>query len=379
MLMTFEPVFETQQRPLLVAGPCSAESEAQVLEVAKALKTVGIHLFRAGIWKPRTRPNSFEGVGYEGLGWLKRVREEVQLPVTTEVAKGKHVDAVLEHGIDVLWLGARTTVNPFSVQEIADALQGVDVPVMVKNPLNADIQLWIGAIERIYKAGVRRIAAVHRGFYKYGEKRYRNIPYWQIPIELKRQFPDLQLICDHSHICGIPVLLQQTAQRALDLNYDGLMTEVHPNPPAALSDSRQQITPVEYDQMVRSLVVRAPGTEDSLFWRELDHIRRQIDEIDDEVFQLFSERMKLAEQIGIHKRNRNISIYQPERWSRIRERILSKGTSLNLAKEFLSAVIDAVHQESIQHQGEVMNRPMDPGHKASSGELKSVKSENSPK
>lgn len=377
--MNFQPVFETQQRPLLIAGPCSAESEVQVLDVAKALKEIDIQLFRAGIWKPRTRPDSFEGVGYEGLKWLQRVREELQLPVTTEVAKGKHVDAVLEHGIDVLWLGARTTVNPFSVQEIADALQGVDVPVLVKNPLNADIQLWIGAIERIYKAGVRRIAAVHRGFYKYGEKRYRNIPYWQIPIELKRQFPDLQLICDHSHICGIPVLLQQTAQRALDLNYDGLMTEVHPNPSSALSDSKQQINPAEYQEMVCTLVVRASGTEDSLFWRELDHIRRQIDEIDDEVFQLFSERMELAEQIGLHKRNRNISIFQPERWNKIRERILGKGSSLKLTKEFLSSVIDSVHQESIQHQGEVMNQPFEPDQEVTIGGLKNVKSENSPK
>lgn len=348
------------------------------MDVARALKPLGIHLFRAGIWKPRTRPDSFEGVGYKGLKWLKRVREELHIPVTTEVAKGKHVDAVLEHGIDVLWLGARTTVNPFSVQEIADSLRGVDVPVLVKNPLNADIQLWIGAIERIYKAGIRKIAAVHRGFYKYGEKRYRNIPYWQIPIELKRQFPDLQLICDHSHICGVPVLLQQTAQRALDLNYDGLMTEVHPNPPSALSDSRQQITPADYNELLHSLVVRAPGTDDNLFWRELDHIRRQIDEIDDEVFQLFSERMKLAEQIGIHKRNRNISIYQPERWSKIRERILSKGAELKLAKEFLSAVIDAVHQESIQHQGEVMNRPFEEGQEAPITGPQHIKSENFP-
>ena len=329
------------------------------MQVARALKALGIHLFRAGIWKPRTRPDSFEGVGYQGLKWLQQVSEELKMPVATEVAKGRHVDAVLEHNIDVLWLGARTTVNPFSVQEIADALQGVDIPILVKNPLNADIQLWIGAIERIYKAGIRRIAAVHRGFYKYGEKRYRNIPYWQIPIELKRQFPDLQLICDHSHICGVPSLLQQTAQRALDLNYDGLMTEVHPDPPMALSDSKQQITPVEYDQMLHSLIVRVPGTEDNLFWRELDYIRRQIDEIDDEVFQLLSERMRLATQIGIHKRNRNISIYQPARWTRIRERILGKGSSLKLSKEFLLAVIDAVHQESIQHQAEVMNEALE--------------------
>lgn len=354
--MTFQPVFEISQRPLLIAGPCSAESESQVLEVARALKQLGIHLFRAGIWKPRTRPSSFEGVGYEGLVWLKQVKEELGVPVATEVAKAEHVEAVLKYGMDVVWLGARTTVNPFSVQEIADALRGVDLPVLVKNPLNADIQLWIGAIERIYKAGVKRIAAVHRGFYKYGEKRYRYIPYWQIPIELKRQFPELQLICDHSHISGNPALLQQIAQHALDLNYDGLMTEVHPNPPHALSDSNQQITPQQYSDMVNSLVVRNLGTDDSLFWREMDHIRRQIDEIDDEVFQLFSERMKLAQQIGIYKRNRNISIYQPERWSYIRERILGKGPALQLSKDFLLAVIDAVHQESIHHQAEVMNQ-----------------------
>jgi len=354
--MNFKPVFTTLKRPVLIAGPCSAETEEQVLSTAKALVSQGIDLFRAGIWKPRTRPGTFEGAGIDGLNWLENVRQETGLQVTTEVASGQHVEAAIRHSIDVLWIGARTTVNPFSVQDISDAITGLDIPVLVKNPINADLELWIGAIERVYKAGIRRIAAVHRGFSKYGEKNYRNVPLWKIPLELKRLFPDLEIICDHSHICGRRDTLATVAQRALDLNYDGLMTEVHPTPADAWSDSKQQITPEHYGKMVGRLIVRRPGTDDEQFWRDLDHLRQQIDEIDDEVFELLSTRMGLSKQIGGYKRNSNISIYQPERWNRILGRVLSKGKSLGLHEEFVAAVIDAIHQESIIHQASVMNR-----------------------
>ncbi|MFQ5448407.1 MAG: chorismate mutase, partial [Saprospiraceae bacterium] len=323
--MNLLPVFTNSKRPVLVAGPCSAETEEQVFATAKALAPQGIDLFRAGIWKPRTRPGTFEGAGIAGLRWLQRVREETGLRVTTEVARGQHVEEALRHEIDVLWIGARTSANPFSVQEISDALSGLDLPVLIKNPVNADLQLWIGAIERVYKAGIRRIAAVHRGFSKYGEKNYRNVPLWQIPMELKRLFPVLQIICDHSHICGRRDNLAAVAQRALDLNYDGLMTEVHPCPGDAWSDPRQQVTPARYQQLVSRLIVRRPGTDDVQFWRNLDHLRQQIDEIDDEVFDLLSARMKYSELIGASKRESNISIYQPERWNRILERVLSRG------------------------------------------------------
>jgi chorismate mutase len=354
--MNFLPVFTTRKRPVLIAGPCSAETEEQVLATARALAPQGIDLFRAGIWKPRTRPGTFEGAGIDGLHWLRRVREETGLQVATEVARGQHVEAALRHKIDVLWIGARTSVNPFSVQEISDALSGLDIPVLVKNPINADLELWIGAIERIYKVGIRRIAAVHRGFSKYGEKNYRNIPLWQIPLELKRLFPDLQIICDHSHICGRRDTLAAVAQRALDLNYDGLMTEVHPCPDEAWSDGHQQVTPARYRQMTGQLIVRRPGTDDEQFWQNLDQLRQQIDEIDDEVFELLSTRMRYSKQIGGFKRQSNISIYQPERWNRILERVLLKGKSLGLHEEFVTAVIDAIHQESIIHQASVMNR-----------------------
>ncbi|RMD72542.1 MAG: 3-deoxy-7-phosphoheptulonate synthase, partial [Bacteroidetes bacterium] len=238
--MQFQPVFEKSERPVLIAGPCSAETEEQVLTTAHALAAQGIDLFRSGIWKPRTRPDSFEGVGSKGLAWLRRVKEETGLRVTTEVANASHVYEALKYGVDVLWIGARTTVNPFSVQEIADALRGADIPVMVKNPINPDLKLWMGAIERLYKAGITRIAAIHRGFSYFGETRYRNVPRWQIPLELKRQFPDMQLICDNSHICGRRDMLLEVAQKALDLNFDGLMTEVHPCPDEAWSDPAQQ-------------------------------------------------------------------------------------------------------------------------------------------
>ncbi len=352
--MDIRPVFPNFQRPVLIAGPCSAETEAQVLSTAHALAEQDIDLFRAGIWKPRTRPDSFEGVGAKGLAWLRRVKEETGLKVTTEVANANHVYEALKYGIDVLWVGARTTVNPFSVQEIADALRGADVPVLVKNPINPDLKLWMGAIERLYKAGITRLAAIHRGFSYFGETRYRNVPRWQIPLELKRHFPDMQLICDNSHICGRRDLLLEVAQKALDLNFDGLMTEVHPTPDKAWSDATQQLTPVDFVHMVDQLVVRQPTTDDTDFLETLDNLRHQIDELDEELFQILGQRMQVAERIGLYKRRNNISIFQPHRWAQIIEKAVIKGRQWGLSREFVEVLFKAIHDESINHQERVM-------------------------
>jgi len=353
--MQFQPVFETKKRPILIAGPCSAETEEQVLATAHALAGQGVDLFRAGIWKPRTRPGAFEGVGKTGLAWLQRVKAETGLKTTTEVATAQHIEEALHHGIDVLWIGARTTVNPFSVQELADALQGLDVPVLIKNPVNADLKLWIGAIERIYQAGIRRIAVVHRGFSKYGEMKYRNVPLWQLPIELKILFPGLQIICDHSHICGDRDLLHEVAQQALDLNFDGLMTEVHPSPSTAWSDAEQQVTPGRYAEMMAGLIVRQPAATGRELLHHLLDLRKEIDVLDEKIIEMLGARMKLAERIGEYKRENNIAIYQPERWREILENGLAKGTALGLSEEFVGLMMKAVHQESINHQSTVMN------------------------
>jgi len=325
------------------------------METAHGLAAQGIDLYRAGIWKPRTKPGGFEGVGTEGLAWLRRVKQEVGLKTTTEVANTQHVFEALKYGVDVLWIGARTTVNPFSVQEVADALLGVDVPIMIKNPVNADLKLWMGAIERIYKAGIKRIAAVHRGFSVHGETKYRNAPLWQLPIELKRQFPDLQIICDHSHICGRRDTLAPIAQQALDLGYDGLMTEVHPRPDEAWSDAEQQITPFTYGELVRHLIARKLTTSNADFLKSLDFLRHQIDDIDERLLQLLGSRMKLVSQIGECKKQNNVSIYQPIRWNEILEQAMEKGAALGLSGEFVVAVLKAVHEESIGHQSKVMN------------------------
>ncbi|MEM9991333.1 MAG: bifunctional 3-deoxy-7-phosphoheptulonate synthase/chorismate mutase type II, partial [Bacteroidota bacterium] len=299
--MNIQPIVK-KDGPIVIAGPCSAESEQQVMETAKALAAQDIDLFRAGIWKPRTRPNSFEGVGVIGLKWLKRVKEETGLKTTTEVAKTAHVFEALKHGIDVLWLGARTTVNPFAVQEVADALKGVDIPIMIKNPINPDLKLWMGAIERIYNAGITRIAVIHRGFSFFGDSNYRNIPRWQIPIDLKSQFPDLQVICDNSHICGRRDTLQSVVQKAFDLSFDGVMTEVHPNPDEAWSDAKQQITPARFKELMDSLVLRQASTNDADFKNNIDHLRGEINELDSELWGLLGRRMQLADKIGAYKK-----------------------------------------------------------------------------
>lgn len=354
MEMQFKSLFGDEvKKPFIIAGPCSAESEEQIMTTAKGLKDQNIDLFRAGIWKPRTRPNSFEGVGVIGLKWLKRVKEELGMRTTTEVAKANHVYECLKFGIDALWIGARTTVNPFAVQEIADALEGTDIPVMIKNPINPDLSLWIGGIERIYKAGISRIAVIHRGFSAYGETKYRNIPRWQIPIELKRQFPDLMVICDNSHICGRRDILAEVAQKSYDLNFDGLMTETHPNPDEAWSDAKQQITPAVFKELVKGLKLRQ--SSESTVGADLDGLRQKINHIDNELLTLLGQRMNVAESIGAYKKENNISILQPQRWDEILKKAVKLGADNGLSEDFISVYLKAVHQESINHQTRIMN------------------------
>jgi chorismate mutase len=353
--MQIQPVFKDLQRPVLIAGPCSAETEAQVLQTAHGLKDQGVHLFRAGIWKPRTRPGAFEGIGTPGLRWLKRVKEETGLPVTTEVANAQHVYDCLKYGIDVLWIGARTTVNPFSVQEIADALAGSDIPVLVKNPVNPDYKLWVGALERLHKAGITRVAAIHRGFSSYGDSKYRNVPRWQMAIDLMQEFPDLQVICDISHICGRRDILAETAQKAFDLNFDGLMTEVHPDPDQAWSDAAQQITPQRFGEMIRDLVLRPVTSSDPDFLVKMENYRSELDDLDEEIITAIARRMHLVREIGAIKKAKNVAVLQPERYRALREALRRRGEKNELSAEFISLFLEAIHQESINQQERVMN------------------------
>lgn len=339
------------RRPLLIAGPCSAESEEQVLAAAHALASSGeAQVFRAGLWKPRTRPGHFEGAGLEGLPWLVRVREETGLKVVTEVATAAHVEACLEAGIDMLWIGARTTPNPFSVQDLADALRGVDIPVLVKNPINPDLQLWIGALERLARAGLRRIAAVHRGFSWFDQAPFRNSPMWEFPIRLKASFPDLEVLCDPSHIAGGRERLAEVAQQALDLGFGGLMVEVHPDPDQALSDRDQQLTPAAFMELVAGLTFRRARPTADMADR-LQELREVIDQLDGEIAQKLGARMDVAERIGEVKRLRNVAILQPERWEAIMERLLGMAPRLGLSPAFVTEFMDAVHRESIRRQG----------------------------
>ena len=354
--MTVQPIFDAT-RPILIAGPCSAETEDQVLETAHGLKDRGISLFRAGLWKPRTRPGAFEGVGAVGLAWLNRVQSETGLRVTTEVANAQHVDEALSHGIDVLWIGARTTANPFSVQEIADALQGTDIPVMVKNPISPDYKLWVGALERLSKAGIHRMAAVHRGFSSYGDSKYRNVPRWQMAIDLMQAYPSLEMICDISHICGRRDILAETAQKAFDLNYDGLMVEVHPTPDTAWSDAAQQITPAQFARMTASLQRRKLSSDDPEFLARLENCRREIDDIDEEIIQLIARRMRLVREIGAVKKEKNIALLQPERFRALREALHVRGEHNELSTEFIALLSEAMHQESINQQEVVVHAP----------------------
>jgi chorismate mutase len=346
------------QRPLLISGPCGVESEAQIHAVASALAKLGVHVLRGGIWKPRTRPDSFQGIGSTGLHWLKEAARQNGLPATVEVATPRHVEEALRAGIDLLWIGARTTVNPFLVQEIADALRGTDVPVLVKNPINPDLELWIGAIERVHHAGIRRIAAVHRGFSGFEKSPYRNAPAWNIPIELKRRIPELPMICDPSHICGNRSLLAQVAQTALDLNYDGLMIESHPDPEQALSDREQQLTPAALGLLLDNLVIRQPNVDDVLFNNLLEELRYKIDGMDAELLDKIAARMSVAREIGRYKKENNMTILQVERWDEILRTRLQYGSDKELTAEFVTALYQLIHQESIFQQTRVMNTPV---------------------
>lgn len=351
-----KPFFaDKDKRALWIAGPCSAETEEQVLETAKGLATANIDYFRAGIWKPRTRPNSFEGIGKNGLEWLKRVNVETGLKTCTEVANAQHVEACLNYGIDALWIGARTTVSPFAVQEIANALEGTGVKVMIKNPINPDVKLWIGAVERILKAGLQEVAVIHRGFTSFEKNKYRNQPRWQIAIELKNRFPEITMICDSSHISGNRELLEEVSQKALDLNYDGIMMEVHPNPEKALSDALQQVTPDQFLEIKSRLKYRPATSEDVDFMNTLSNLRLQIDDIDEELISLLFGRMEIVNQIGAFKKQHNISILQTKRWNEIVRRCLEKGKELGLSEQFIHNFLNAIHQESINRQHRILS------------------------
>ncbi|MFO7622399.1 MAG: chorismate mutase [Bacteroidales bacterium] len=343
-------------RPFLISGPCSAETEEQVMETAKELARIKeVSVFRAGIWKPRTRPDSFEGVGTDGLRWLRSVKQETGLMVCTEVANQKHVYEALKYGVDMLWIGARTSVNPFTVQEISEALNGVDVMVLIKNPVNPDIDLWMGAIERIARAGITRLGAIHRGFSTYERTSYRNQPNWQLPIELRRRMPDLPIICDPSHIAGSREYLHEISQKAMDLNFDGLMLESHIDPDNALSDSAQQVTPDELKELLSRLIMRDPVTSDPRLLDVLGELRQQIDVFDDHLIDLLEKRMKVAETIGQYKKENNITILQTSRWNDIVKKVMRKGQSKGLSTELIDTVFKAIHQESINHQMRIMN------------------------
>jgi len=310
---------------------------------------------RAGIWKPRTKPGLFEGIGTKGLPWLANAKKVTGLPITVEVATAKHVQDALQFDVDMLWIGARTTVNPFSVQEVADALRGVDIPVLIKNPINADLELWTGGIERLQKVGVKQVGMIHRGFASYGNTEFRNAPMWHLPIEMKRRFPGMPLICDPSHICGNRTMLQSVAQKSIDLDFDGIMLETHIDPDNAWSDAKQQITPEKFAEMLDVLVWRHENTDAKEFITALATLREQINHLDDELMTILGQRMKIADKIGEYKKNNNITILQTNRWNEILEKAYTKGEKLGLSKEFITKYYDAIHLESINHQNNIMN------------------------
>ena len=344
------------KRPLIISGPCSAETEEQVLETATRIAATGkVDVLRAGIWKPRTRPGMFEGIGTKALSWMQQAKKETGLLTTVEVANARQVQDALHFDIDILWIGARTTVNPFSIQEVADALRGVNVPVLIKNPVNPDLELWTGAVERIAKAGIKDIGLIHRGFSSYGNTEYRNAPMWHLAIEMKRRNPELPMICDPSHICGKRDNLLEVAQKAIDLDYDGLMIESHIDPDKAWSDAKQQVTPERLAEMLDQIIWRKEDTSSEAFHAALDGLRAQINQLDDELMQILSQRMKVAEMIGTYKKENNITVLQTNRWNEILERAFKKGELLGLSEEFITKYFDAVHLESINHQTRILN------------------------
>ena len=345
-----------QKRPLIISGPCSAETEEQVVQTATRLAATGkVDILRAGIWKPRTRPGSFEGIGTKGLPWLQQAKKESGLPVAVEVATAKQVEDALHFGVDVLWIGARTTVNPFSVQDVADALKGADVPVLIKNPINPDLELWIGAVERVANSGIKNIGLIHRGFSSYGNTEYRNAPMWHLAIEMKRRNPGMLLINDPSHICGRRDILMDVAQKAIDLDFDGLIIESHIDPDNAWSDAKQQVTPERLGEMIGSIIWRTEEIDSEELHAVMEKMRQQINQLDDELLQLIGQRMKVADKIGQYKKDNNITILQTNRWNAILERAYQRGDKLGLSQEFITKYFDAVHMESINHQNKIMN------------------------
>ena len=338
------------KRPLLIAGPCSAETEEQVMETARGLAARGIKIFRAGVWKPRTKPGGFEGNGTIAFPWLKRVKAELGMYIAVEVATASHVREALSNDIDMIWIGARTSANPFAVQEIADSLEGVDIPVLIKNPVNPDLDLWIGAIERIHNAGIRRIGAIHRGFSSFDKKIYRNLPQWHIPIELHRQIPNLPIVCDPSHIGGRRELIAPLCQQAMDLNFDGLIIESHCNPDKAWSDASQQVTPEVLDFIINTIVIRdiTQTTEN------LSALRRQIDELDNSLLELLARRMRVSKEIGQYKKEHNMPILQVQRYDEILQKRISQAEQMGMDAEFMKTVLVAIHEESVRHQQEIM-------------------------
>jgi len=340
------------KRPMVIAGPCSAETEEQVMTTAKELAANGVKIMRAGIWKPRTKPGGFEGVGSEGLAWLKKVKQETGMYVSTEVATQKHVYEALKFGIDLLWVGARTTANPFAVQEIAEALQGVDIPVLVKNPVNPDLELWIGALERLSNVGITKLGAIHRGFSSYDKKIYRNLPQWHIPIELKRRFPDLPIICDPSHIGGKRDLIEPLSQQAMDLGYEGLIIETHCDPDNAWSDASQQVTPARLKEILTNLVIRdkKQSTED------LSKLRQQIDELDTQLLELLAKRMRVSCEIGTFKKEHGMTIVQTDRYDEILTKRINQAIDMKMDPDFMRTILEAIHEESVRQQLVIMNK-----------------------
>ena len=346
----------TEPRPSVIAGPCSAETKEQVMETAKGLKDLGINVFRAGIWKPRTHPGSFEGIGVEGLGWMQQVKKEYGLKISTEVASERHVFECIKFGVDLVWLGARTTANPFLVQEIADALRGTDIPVLVKNPVNPDLDLWIGALERLNRAGIKKLGVIHRGFSTFEKIQYRNDPQWQVAIELRSRFPELPFFVDPSHMGGSKDYIQEISQRSLDLGFEGLMIESHCNPTCALSDAKQQLTPEELRDLLYNKITVRDSDSDSPQWKEnIDQLRAKIDVLDENLVYTVASRMKVSRQIGQYKKDNNIAILQTSRWDAVLAKVVEKGREYDLSEKFLTAVFNAIHEASVDAQNEVIS------------------------
>lgn len=345
----------TKEHPFLIAGPCSAETEAQVLQTAHLLKNTKAQVLRAGIWKPRTRPGNFEGVGKKGLKWLQKAKAETGLLTATEVANPQHVELALKHDIDILWIGARTTVSPFNVQEIADALANTDKIVLVKNPVNPDLGLWLGAVERFIEKGIKNLGVIHRGFSNYNEKIYRNAPEWQIPIDLQNRFPNLPLLLDPSHIAGNRNFIFNLCQTALNLNYDGLMIETHPTPDEAWSDAKQQITPQSFEEITQQLKVREKGSESASFQQALTSLRERVDALDKKTIDTLAKRMELAEEFGTLKKEHNVSILQIERWTEVLDKMKVYGKNNKLNEAFIIQIFKAIHQESINRQKHIFD------------------------